>query len=116
MNGIWGLVGAGITVVGTITMGFLTYRGTRTAARINAGPAARQVDLSVLQASVERLKEECTELREEQVRTRQEQARTRGVLWSLSRWALVLRDQVTELRGTPQPPPQDVEDYYRTGV
>ncbi|MFI8191331.1 hypothetical protein ACIF8T_21350 [Streptomyces sp. NPDC085946] len=109
MNGIWGLVGAGITVVGTITMGFLTYRGTRTAARINAGPAARQVDLSVLQASVDRLEKECGELR-------QEQARTRGVLWSISRWALVLRDQVTGLGGTPQPPPQDVEDYYRTGV
>jgi hypothetical protein len=109
VNGIWGLVGAGITVVGTITMGYLTYRGTRTAARINSAPSERQVDLSVLQASVERLKEECNELR-------QEQTRTRGVLWSISRWALVLRDQVTELRGTPAPPPQDVEDYYRTGV
>jgi hypothetical protein len=109
VNGIWGLVGAGITVIGTITMGFLTYRGTRTAARINSAPTQRQVDLSVLQASVERLKEECSELRDEQVRTR-------GVLWSISRWALVLRDQVRERGGTPQPPPQDVEDYYRTGV
>jgi hypothetical protein len=109
MNGVWGVVGALISVIGVITMAVLTYRGTRTAARINAGPAAKQVDLSVLQASVERLEKECTELR-------QEQTRTRGVLWSISRWALVLRDQVTGLGGTPQPPPQDVEDYYRTGV
>ncbi|WP_086765311.1 hypothetical protein [Streptomyces bobili] len=109
MNGIWGIVGAAITVIGTITMGFLTYRGTRTAARINSAPTSKQVDLSVLQASVERLKEECGELRTEQ-------SRTRSVLWSISRWALVLRDQVTERGGTPQPPPQDVEDFYRTGV
>jgi hypothetical protein len=109
VNGVWGVVGAVISVIGVITMGFFTYRGTRVAARINAAPNQKQVDLSVLQASVERLKEECGQLREEQ-------ARTRGVLWSISRWALVLRDQVTGLGGTPQPPPQDVEDYYRTGV
>lgn len=109
MNGVWGLVGACVSVIGVITMGFFTYRGTRAAARINSAPNAKQVDLSVLQASVERLKEECSDLRHEQ-------ARTRGVLWSISRWALVLRDQVTGLGGTPQAPPQDVEDYYRTGV
>lgn len=109
MSGIWGVIGAVISVIGVITMAVLTYRGTRTAARINTAPAERQVDLSVLQASVERLKEECSELR-------LDQARTRGVLWSISRWALRLRDQVTALHGTPEAPPQDVEDYYRTGV
>ncbi|MCX4231977.1 hypothetical protein [Streptomyces ortus] len=109
MNGVWGVVGAAISVVGVITMGFFTYRGTRTAARINSAPNAKQVDLSVLQASVERLKEECSDLRAEQTRTR-------GVLWSLSRWALVLRDQVVGANETPQPPPQDVADFYRTGV
>ena len=109
MNGVWGVVGAVISVIGVITMGFFTYRGTRAAARINVAPTQKQVDLSVLQASVERLEKECGELR-------QEQGRTRGVMWSISRWALVLRDQVTGLGGTPQPPPQDVEDYYRTGV
>ncbi|MEF9903660.1 hypothetical protein [Streptomyces sp. P9-A2] len=109
MNGVWGVVGAVISVIGTITMGVITYRGTRSAARISTAPNTKQVDLSVLQASVDRLKEECTELREEQTRTR-------GVLWSISRWALVLRDQVTDRGGTPAPPPQDVEDYYRTGV
>ncbi|MCO4699297.1 hypothetical protein LRR80_05391 [Streptomyces sp. RO-S4] len=109
MNGAWGIVGAVISVMGTVTMGVLTYRGTRTAARINAAPTSKQVDLSVLLSSVERLKEECEELR-------QEQTRTRSILWSISRWALRLRDQVTSLGGTPEAPPQDVEDYYRTGV
>jgi len=109
MNGVWGVVGAVISVIGTITMGTITYRGTRTAARISTAPNAKEVDLSVLQASVERLKEECNDLR-------QEQTRTRGVLWSISRWALRLRDQVTAMGGTPEPPPQDVEDYYRSGV
>lgn len=109
MNGAWGIVGAVISVIGTITMGVLTYRGTRTAARINTAPNAKQVDLSVLQASVERLEKECGELR-------QEQTRTRGILWSVSRWALRLRDQVVALNGTPEPPPQDVEEFYRTGV
>jgi hypothetical protein len=109
MNGAWGIVGAIISVIGTITMGALTYRGTRAAARISAAPTEKQVDLSVLQASVEELKEKCTDLREEQTRTR-------SVLWSISRWALRLRDQVTEYGGIPEPPPQDVEDYYRSGV
>ncbi|MFF9758559.1 hypothetical protein ACF1G4_03160 [Streptomyces caelestis] len=109
MTGVWGIVGAVISVIGTITMGVITYRGTRTAARINAAPTVKQVDLSVLQASVERLEKESAELR-------QEQTRTRGVLWSISRWALRLRDQVVERGGTPEPPPQDVEDYYRSGV
>lgn len=109
MNGVWGIVGAAISVIGTITMGFLTYRGTRTAARINAAPTSKQVDLSVLISSVERLEKECEKLH-------QEQGRTRGVLWSISRWALRLRDQVVERGGTPEPPPQDVEDYYRSGV
>jgi hypothetical protein len=109
VNGVWGIVGAVISVIGTITMGVLTYRGTRTAARINAAPSSKEVDLSVLQASVERLEKESAELR-------QEQARTRGILWSVSRWALRLRDQVVTLGGSPEPPPQDVEDYYRTGV
>ncbi|MET9305003.1 hypothetical protein ABZX68_06640 [Streptomyces cellulosae] len=109
MSGAWGIVGAVISVMGTVTMGVLTYRGTRTAARISTAPNAKQVDLAVLQASVERLEKEGAELR-------QEQTRVRGILWSISRWALRLRDQVVALDGTPEPPPQDVEDYYRSGV
>ncbi|MFD6025718.1 hypothetical protein [Streptomyces griseoluteus] len=109
MTGVWGVVGAVVSVIGVIVMSAFTYQGTRVAARIAAAPTTKQVDLSVLQASVDRLEKECEELREEQTRTRR-------VLWSISRWALGLRDQVTGLGGTPQPPPQDAEDYYRTGV
>lgn len=109
MSPLVGVAGAIAAVLAAIVAGWFSVRGSRAAARITVGPTAKQVDLSVLQASVERLKEECTQLREEQTRTR-------GILWSISRWALRLRDQVTENGGTPEPPPQDVEDYYRSGV
>ena len=56
------------------------------------------------------------ELREGLASTRAEIVRVRGVLYSVSRWALALRDQVLELGGTPQQTPDDVENYYRTGV
>jgi hypothetical protein len=104
-----GVAGAIAAVIAAIVAGWFSVRGSRAAARISTAPQSKQVDLSVLLSSVERLKEECNELR-------QEQTRTRGILWSISRWALRLRDQVTEYGGTPEPPPQDVEDYYRTGV
>lgn len=109
MSTLVGVAGAIAAVLAAIVAGFFSVRGSRAAARISAAPTAKQVDLSVLQASVDRLEKECGELR-------QEQTRTRGVLWSISRWALVLRDQVTGLGGTPQPPPTDVESYYRSGV
>ncbi|MDX3027462.1 hypothetical protein [Streptomyces scabiei] len=109
MSTLVGVAGAVAAVLAAIAAGWFSVRGSRAAARISAAPTTKQVDLSVLQASVERLEKECGALR-------QEQTRTRGVLWSISRWALVLRDQVTGLGGTPQPPPEDVENYYRTGV
>ncbi len=56
------------------------------------------------------------ELRDDLTATKQEIVRVRGVLYSLSRWALALRDQVLDLGGIPQQTPDDVEDYYRTGV
>ncbi|MFP8960046.1 hypothetical protein ACLIYP_05655 [Streptomyces nanhaiensis] len=96
-------------VLAAVVAGWFSVRGSRAAARISTAPQSKQVDLSVLQASVERLKEESGELR-------QEITRVRSVLWSVSRWALLLRDQVTGLGGTPEPPPQEVEEYYRTGV
>ena len=109
MSPLVGVAGAIAAVIAAIVAGWFSVRGSRAAARISTAPQSKQVDLSVLLSSVERLKEECNELR-------QEQTRTRGILWSISRWALRLRDQVTEYGGTPEPPPQDVEDYYRTGV
>jgi len=51
MNGVWGLVGAGITLLGVIATGYFTYRGTRTA----AAPQAKAQDFAVLQATVEQI-------------------------------------------------------------
>ncbi|GGW28185.1 hypothetical protein GCM10010294_71010 [Streptomyces griseoloalbus] len=109
MNGAWGIVGAVISVIGTITMGVLTYRGTRTAARINVVPTTKQVDLSVLQASVERLEKESGEMRE-QIR------RLRSMLWAAIGWAKRRGDQVERLGGVPDPTPDEIEEFYRTGV
>lgn len=109
MSTLVGVAGAVAAVLAAIVAGWFSVRGSRAAARISTAPNAKQVDLSVLQASVERLEKECGELR-------QEHGRTRSVLWSISRWALLLRDQVTGMGGTPAEPPEDVESYYRTGV
>ncbi|MGA5605909.1 hypothetical protein ACPCUF_33670 [Streptomyces griseoincarnatus] len=109
MSPLVGVAGAIAAIIAAVVAGWFSVRGSRAAARISTAPQAKQVDLSVLQASVERLEKESAELR-------QEQTRTRSVLWSISRWALRLRDQVTTLGGTPEPPPQDVEEFYRTGV
>lgn len=109
MSALFANIGAVAAVVAAFVAGWFSLRGSRAAARISAAPQAKEVDLSVLQASVDRLREESGELREEITRVR-------GVLWSVSRWALLLRDQVTGLGGTPEPPPREVEEYYRSGV
>ncbi|MFF5984434.1 hypothetical protein ACFY78_36885 [Streptomyces olindensis] len=109
MSTLASIIGAVAAVLSAVAAGWFALRGSRTAARISTAPNAKQVDFAVLQASIERLEKECGELR-------QEHTRTRSVLWSISRWALLLRDQVTGLGGTPVEPPEDVENYYRTGV
>ncbi|CAL9504524.1 hypothetical protein [Streptomyces sp. enrichment culture] len=109
MSGVWGVVGAVISLIGTITMGVITYRGTRTAARISTAPASKEVDLSVLQASVERLEKESGEMRE-QIR------RLRSMLWAAIGWAKRRGDQVERLGGVPDPTPAEIEEFYRTGV
>jgi hypothetical protein len=109
MNGAWGIIGAAISVIGTITMGVLTYRGTRSAARINSAPSSKQVDLSVLQASVERLEKEHGEMQ-------RQLSRFRALLWDAIGWAKRRGDQVEHLGGTPEPTPPEIEEFYRTGV
>ncbi|AWT42544.1 MULTISPECIES: hypothetical protein [Streptomyces] len=86
-----------------------TAEATRAAALAQAEPNQRAEDRAAFDAIKKELREELTS-------TRQEIVRVRGVLYSLSRWALTLRDQVLELGGTPQQTPDDVETYYRTGV
>ncbi|MEV5444057.1 hypothetical protein AB0N23_16190 [Streptomyces sp. NPDC052644] len=103
------VAGAIAAVVAACVAGWFSMRGSRAAARISAEPQAKQVDFTVLQASVDRLEKDYSALRAEMTRAR-------SVLWSLSRWALSLRDQVVALGGEPTATPDDVEEYYRTGV
>ncbi|GAA4688226.1 hypothetical protein [Streptomyces youssoufiensis] len=93
----------------TVRAAEATARANRAAAQAAAEPAQRQADLAAFQAIRDGMQGELAELREEMVRVR-------GLLWSVSRWALRLRDQVADRGGVPEPPPADVDEYYRTGV
>ncbi|MEU6768496.1 hypothetical protein ABZ916_39060 [Streptomyces sp. NPDC046853] len=109
MNGIWGLVGAAVTVLGVIVTGFFTYRGTRTAAAIQAAPVAKAQEFAVLQATVERVDKENEQLRMRQSRL---ESIVRAFSWSfddLRRWS---RNPV----GDPPDPHPLVDEYNRTGV
>ncbi|GAA2456852.1 hypothetical protein [Streptomyces macrosporus] len=109
MSTLVAVVGAVSAVVAAVVAGWFSVRGSRAAARISSAPAAKEVDLSVLQASIDRLEKELSDVR-------QKLARLGGIVWSVLRWAFRLRDQVTALGGTPEPAPPDVEEFYRTGV
>ncbi|MFF1547170.1 hypothetical protein [Streptomyces sp. NPDC058291] len=109
MNGIWGLVGAGITLIGVAVTGWFTYRGTRTAAAIQSAPAAKAQDFAVLQATVARVDKENEQLRVRQSRL---ESIVRAFSWSfddLRRWS---RNPV----GDPPAPHPLVDEYNRTGV
>ncbi|MEW2424825.1 hypothetical protein AB0911_30295 [Streptomyces nigra] len=108
--GTVGMVVAGVFAArATTRAAAATAEATRAAALAQAEPSQREQD----RATFEAIK---TELKDDLAETKREVQRVRGVLWSISRWALALRDQVVELGGTPPQTPQDVEDYYRTGV
>lgn len=101
--------GAALTLVGVLVTGWLTYRGTRTAAAIQAAPQSRTVDLAVLQATVERVDSENTSLRMRQSRL---EALLRAFAWTTDRWASQMRRASIE----PEPPHPLVDDYGRTGA
>lgn len=86
-----------------------TAEATRAAAMAQAEPSQRAED----RAAFDAIKKE---LREELTATRQEVTRVRSLLYSITRWSLAMRDQILQLEGTPQQTPDDVEDYFRTGV
>lgn len=109
MNGVWGLVGGGVTLIGVIMSGYFTYRGSRTAAAIQAAPAAKQQDFAVLQATVTRVDEENGKLRERQSRL---ESLLRAFSWTADRWAR----QMDRAGITPDPPHPLVDEYNRTGV
>jgi hypothetical protein len=109
VSGIWGLVGAGVTVLGVIATGYFTYRGSRTAAAIQTAPQAKAQDFAVLQATVERVDKENGELR-------QRQSRTEAILRAFSRSADRWRRQMERAGIEPEPADPLVEEYNRTGV
>lgn len=109
MNGAWGIAGGALTLIGVVVTGWLTYRGSRTAAAIQAAPAAKQQDFAVLQATVERVDKENGSLRERQSRL---ESLLRAFSWTADRWAR----QMGQAGITPEPPHPLVEEYNRTGA
>ncbi|MET9550522.1 hypothetical protein ABZY36_35250 [Streptomyces sp. NPDC006627] len=109
MNGIWGLIGAVVTVIGVGITGWFTYRGTRVAAAIQAGPQAKAGEFAVLQATVERVDTENKELRGRQSRL---ESLLRAFAWTTDRWARQMHQAGLE----PEPPHPLVDEYNRTGV
>lgn len=101
--------GAALTLVGVLVTGWLTYRGTRTAAAIQAAPQAKASDLAVLEATVSRVDMENKDLRTRQSRL---EALLRAFSWTADRWAR----QMDRAGITPDPPHPLVDEYNRTGV
>lgn len=109
MNGIWGLIGAAITLAGVGVTGWFTYRGTRTAAAIQAAPAAKAQEFAVLEATVKRVDEENGKLRERQSRL---ESLLRAFAWTADRWAR----QMDRAGIEPEAAHPLVDEYNRTGV
>ncbi|MET7687936.1 hypothetical protein ABZT06_08145 [Streptomyces sp. NPDC005483] len=109
MNGIWGIIGAGITLIGVGVTGWFTYRGTRTAAAIQAAPAAKAQEFAVLEATVKRVDEENKSLRDRVVRME-------SVLRAFARTADRWSRQMYRAGIDPEPAEPLVDEYNRTGV
>lgn len=119
-SGTWGVIGAVVTVVGVIASAFFTARGSRQAAAVTAAaqhavaiaqaaPTTKQVDLQVMQATVQRVDEEN---RDNRARISKLEALVRAFAWTADRW----RGQMSRAGVDPEPPHPLVDDYYRTGV
>lgn len=109
MNGAWGIAGGALTLVGVIVTAWLTYRGSRAAAAIQAAPQAKAQEFAVLQATVSRVDEENKELRGRQSRL---ESLLRAFSWTADRWAR----QMDQAGITPDPAHPLVDEYNRTGV
>jgi type VI protein secretion system component VasK len=109
VNGIWGLVGAGITLVGVIVTGWFTYRGGRAAAAIQAEPSQRAEDRAAFEAIKKELREDLTATREEVKSLR---SLVRAFAWYVGELTSQMRGHGIE----PPAPPDRVDEYNRTGV
>lgn len=109
MNGWVSIIGTGVTVLGVVVTGWLTYRGSRTAAAIQTEPGQRAADLAAFKVIRDDMQEELNEAKAE-LRS----------LRSLAR-SLVgyVHELTTQMRGhgiEPPAPPDRVSEYNRTGV
>lgn len=109
MNGWLGLAGAVVTVLGVIATSYLTYRGSRTAAAIQAAPQADANKFAVLEATVARVDAENKTLRQSMVRC---EAVLRAFARTADRWARQMYRAGIE----PEPADPLVDEYNRTGV
>lgn len=105
MNAFVTTAGAIAAILAAVVAGWFSVRGSRAA----AAPQQRQVDLSVLIKSVEQLEKDRDELREQI-------GRLRTFLWVAVGWARRRGEQVERLGGTPEATPEEIEQFYRTGV
>lgn len=109
MNGWLGVVGAAVAVLGTVVTGYFTYRGGRTAAAIQAAPAAKAQDFAVLQATVERVDKENGDLRG---RMSKLERLVWAFSWSQDRWLRQMQREGIE----PEPAHPLVDEFNRTGA
>jgi ABC-type protease/lipase transport system fused ATPase/permease subunit len=116
----WAGIVAAFGTIGMVIAGWFAARATKAAAaataeataaaaQVQAAPAQRTADLSVLQATVERVDKENGELRQRQSRL---ESVLRAFSWSADRWCR----QMTQVGIEPEPPHPLVEEYNRTGV
>lgn len=116
MTGIVGVAGGIVTVISVMVSGWFSLRSSRSAAAAQehvaatqVAPQQKQVDLSVLQATTERVDRENTENR---TRISRLEAILRAFVWTADRWATQMRRAGIE----PEPPHPLVDEYNRTGV
>lgn len=116
MSGFVDVAGGIITIVGVGVSGWFSLRSSRSAAAAQehvattqTAPQQKQVDLSVLQATTERVDRENTENR---TRISRLESIVRAFAWTADRWAAQMRRGGIE----PEPPHPLVEEYNRTGV
>jgi hypothetical protein len=96
-------------MVGVAVTGFFTYRGSRTAAAIQAEPNQRAADLAAFKEIRDDMQREIDELRGE----------TRSLRSLVRAFAGYVAELTTQMRGhgiEPPAPPDRVDEYNRTGV
>lgn len=109
MNGWLGIGGAVITVIGVIVTGWLTYRGGRAAAAIQAEPNQRAADLAAFREIRDDMQKDLDELKSEQ----------RSLRALVRSFAQYVGDLTAQMRGAglePPVPPERVQEYNRTGA